>query len=148
MAKTVLVVEDDEANAVLIQAILGRLGGFDVMWSQDGDEVLRIVESGAVAAILMDVSLRNTQVGESKVDGVELTRRIRALQSGTDLPVLLLTAHAMRGDRETLLFSSGANDYVAKPIEDHQGLVDLVSMHIESAGTANGRPRQPSVDAS
>ena len=130
MPDTILVVEDDDANAVLIQAILSNLGGFSTIWSQDGDEVLQIVEKGRIVAVVMDVSLRNTTVADVKVDGVELTRRIRALPRGIHLPVLLLTAHAMRGDRETLLFSSGANDYVAKPIEDQQAFVDLLKKHI------------------
>ena len=134
MAETVLVVEDDEANAVLMEAILGRIGGFEVICSDDGDRILEIVGSGRIAAVLMDVSLKNTRVEGGKVDGVELTRRIRALPAGADLPVLLLTAHAMRGDRERLLFSSGANDYVAKPIIDQKALVQLVRQHIRSSG--------------
>jgi CheY-like chemotaxis protein len=81
----------------------------------------------------MDVSLGHTRVGEEKVDGVELTRRIRDLPKGLNLPVILLTAHAMKGDRERLLFSSSANDYVAKPIIDQRGLVSLVERHIRAA---------------
>jgi len=138
MAETVLVVEDDEANAVLMEAILGRIGGFDVMCSDDGDRILEVVAGGRIAAVLMDVSLKNTRLDGRKVDGVELTRRIRALPAGADLPVLLLTAHAMRGDRERLLFSSGANDYVAKPIVDHNALVQLVRQHIRSSGALGG----------
>ena len=68
----------------------------------------------------------------TKVDGVELTRRIRSLPGGVGLPVILLTAHAMKGDRERLLFASGANDYVAKPIADQNELVGLVQKHIET----------------
>jgi CheY-like chemotaxis protein len=78
----------------------------------------------------MDVSLKDTRVAGDKVDGVELTRRIRALPGGSGLPVILLTAHAMKGDRERLLFSSGANDYVAKPIANQRDLVELVQRHI------------------
>jgi CheY-like chemotaxis protein len=133
MTDTVLVVEDDDANAVLIQAILSNVGGFGAVWSQDGDEVLGIVSSGTVVAVVMDVSLRNTLVAGEKVDGVELTRRLRLLPEGRHLPVVLLTAHAMRGDRETLLFSSGANDYVAKPIEDQQAFVELLRNHIKAS---------------
>lgn len=138
MTDKVLVVEDDEANAVLMEAILGRIGGFDIVCSDDGDRILEIVAGGDIAAVLMDVSLKNTRVEGTKVDGVELTRRIRALPAGTDLPVLLLTAHAMRGDRERLLFASGANDYVAKPIVDHDALVQLVRRHISSSGALGG----------
>ena len=138
MTETVLVVEDDEANAVLMEAILGRIGGFDVICSDDGERILDVVASGRIAAVLMDVSLKNTRLEGRKVDGVELTRRIRALPAGAHLPVVLLTAHAMRGDRERLLFSSGANDYVAKPIIDHDALVKLVRQHISSSGALGG----------
>ena len=135
MAETVLVVEDDPANAVLIETILSRFGGFAVVASDDGDEVLRLAAGAGLAAVLMDVSLADTRVTGSKVDGIELTRRIRSLPGCAHLPVILLTAHAMRGDREHLLFSSGANDYVAKPIADQQGLVDLLRRHIDASGS-------------
>jgi CheY-like chemotaxis protein len=132
MPDTVLVVEDDRANAVLIETILTSFGGFEVVATDDGDEVMRIVAESGVAAVVMDVSLANTRVGGDVVDGVELTRRIRTTEPGAHLPVLLLTAHAMRGDREHLLFSSGANDYVAKPITDQRAFVELVRQHIHS----------------
>jgi two-component system cell cycle response regulator DivK len=132
MADTVLVVEDDPANALLVETILRRLGGFEVIRSHDGDEILEIVTSRPISAALMDVSLKDTRVSGDKVDGVELTRRIRSLPGGVGLPVILLTAHAMKGDRERLLFSSGANDYVAKPIADQRELVSLVRRHIET----------------
>ena len=135
MPETVLVVEDDPANAVLIETILSRFGGFAVVASDDGDEVLRLAAGAGLAAVLMDVSLADTRVTGSKVDGIELTRRIRSLPGCAHLPIILLTAHAMRGDREHLLFSSGANDYVAKPIADQQGLVDLLRRHIDASGS-------------
>lgn len=132
MAETVLVVDDDPANALLVETILKRLGGYDVISTDDGDEILEIVTSRPISAALMDVSLKDTRVRGDKVDGVELTRRIRSLPGGVGLPVILLTAHAMKGDRERLLFSSGANDYVAKPIADQHELVNLVRRHIET----------------
>jgi len=130
MADTVLVVEDDPANALLVETILRNLGGFDVVTSDDGDEVMALVASRPFSAALMDVSLKDTRVAGVKVDGVELTRKIRDLPGGSGLPVILLTAHAMKGDRERLLFASGANDYVAKPIADQHALVKLVQQHI------------------
>jgi CheY-like chemotaxis protein len=129
----VLVVEDDPANAVLVEAILTAVGGFDVLCCDDGDEVLRAIREQPVLAVLMDVSLGNTRLEGQKVDGVELTRRLRDLPEGINLPVILLTAHAMKGDRERLLFESSANDYVAKPIVDQKGLVELVGRHIKAA---------------
>jgi len=93
---------------------------------------MRIVADEMVIAVVMDVSLGNTRVAGDVVDGVELTRRIRMTAPGAHLPVILLTAHAMTGDREHLLFSSGANDYVAKPITDQRAFVELVRGHIRS----------------
>jgi two-component system cell cycle response regulator DivK len=135
MAETVLVVEDDPANAVLIETILTRLGGFAVVATDDGDEVVRLAGEGELTAVVMDVSLADTRVAGERVDGVELTRRLRGLAGCRHLPVVLLTAHAMRGDREQLLFSSGANDYVAKPITDQRGFVDLLRRHISTSGS-------------
>jgi CheY-like chemotaxis protein len=134
VAELVLVVEDDPANAVLVEAILTAVGEYDVVCSDDGDEIVRIVQERPVKAVLMDVSLGNTRFAGEKVDGVELTRRLRDLPEGINLPVILLTAHAMKGDRERLLFESSANDYVAKPIIDQQALVALVKRHIHAAG--------------
>ena len=133
MSDLVLVVEDDPANAVLVEAILSSVGGFEVVCSDDGDEILTLIQERPVVAVLMDVSLGSTRIAGEKVDGVALTRRIRDLPKGIDLPVILLTAHAMKGDRERLLFESGANDYVAKPIIDQKGLVELVRRHIRAA---------------
>ena len=146
MAKTILVVEDDRANAVLIETLLTSFGGFRVIWSDDGDDVLATVAGGGIAAVLMDVSLRDSRVGRERVDGVDLTRRIRGLPEGSELPVILLTAHAMRGDREHLLFSSGANDYVAKPITDQKGFVELVRRHIRSSGAMDSSSHPSPVD--
>jgi len=133
VSELVLVVEDDPANAVLVDAILSSVGGFEVVCSDDGDEILNVIQERPVVAVLMDVSLGSTRLGGEKVDGVALTRRIRDLPEGINLPVILLTAHAMKGDRERLLFESSANDYVAKPIIDQKGLVELVRRHIKAA---------------
>ena len=144
----ILVVEDDPANAVLVEAILTAVGGFEVVCSEDGDEVLELVQARPLAAALMDVSLKNTRVSGVKVDGVELTQRIRDFPEGLNLPVILLTAHAMKGDRERLLFASGANDYVAKPIIDQQALVSLVKRHIRAAAAVKAELDSTSGSAS
>jgi len=133
MRETVLVVEDDPANAVLIEAILREVGGFDVVVTEDGDRVLDLVSRGAVSAAVMDISLGSTRVGAEKVDGVELTRRIRQLDGGDRFPIVLLSAHAMRGDAHRFLFASGANDYVTKPILDADDFVRRVRRQIEAS---------------
>ena len=134
----VLVVEDDPANAILMETILSDLGGFQVTVTDDGDRVLGLVAGGEVDAAVMDVSLSNTRVGGEKVDGIELTRRIRRLDAGATLPVVLVSAHAMRGDAERYLFASGANDYVTKPILDPEGFIQDLRRQIEARPPAGG----------
>lgn len=147
MSELILVVEDDQANAILLEAILTEIGGFEVESTDDGDEILAAVDEGRPAAVLMDVSLTGTFVGGTKVDGPELTRRIRSRPRGQHLPVLLLSAHAMRGDPERYLFESGANDYLTKPILDHEEFIWRIRKQIESSqgagkgsGTGPGEP--------
>lgn len=123
----VLIVEDDPTNACVAERVLSRMGGHAVEVIEDGDEVLARCASGQVDLVVMDVSLTNTRVEGEAVDGVRLTELIHEACGEDAPPVLLVTAHAMRGDRERLLRSSGAQGYVAKPIVDHQELVDRVA---------------------
>ena len=97
MAQTVLLVEDDMTNRLLVEAVLSSVGDFEVIGTDDGDRVLELIETRELAAVVMDVSLRSTEVAGDKVDGVELTRRIRRLERGAQLPIILLTAHARTG---------------------------------------------------
>lgn len=126
-------VEDDPTNAVLAEAILRRRGGFSVVRSTDPEEVLGLVRTRGLAAVLMDIDLEGARLDGEPVDGVELCRRIRALPEGRELPVIFLTAHAMQGDREFFLFSSGANDYVVKPITAQDEFIALIRRHIGTA---------------
>src|SRR5262249_15031453 len=115
----VIVVEDDEHNAVLFRKVLEKRLQCRVTLTEDPEEVLRLVRAGGVALVIMDVSLKRSQWQGRPVGGVEISRMIRA-ESGPQVLILLATAHAMRGDAEQLLAESGADDYVAKPIVDHE----------------------------
>ena len=106
--KHVVVVEDDAHNAVLFRRILEKRAGCRVTQTEDPAEVLELVKGGDVALVVMDVSLRH-------------------------VPILLCTAHAMRGDAERLLKQSGADDYVSKPITDHERFAALAMQMMERA---------------
>jgi len=121
-----LLVEDDATNARVAERVLTRLGGHAVRLTEDGDEVLRACSAGEVDLVVMDVSLAQTRCAGQAVDGVELTRRLRAACGPAAPPVLLVTAHAMRGDSARLVAASGADGYIAKPIADHRALVARV----------------------
>jgi two-component system cell cycle response regulator DivK len=133
--KQILVVEDDPLNARLFEMILARRGHYEVSVTDDPDEILSLVRSGHVALVVMDVSLDNARYQGRPIDGVELTRLIKTDEKTRGVPVLLATAHAMRGDKESLLQESGAEGYVSKPIVDHQRFLDKVnSLLVAPAG--------------
>jgi len=128
----VVVVEDDVHNAVLFRKILEKRAGCRVTHTEDPAEVLELVRSGDVALVIMDVSLRHSRWQGRPAGGVEICQLIRA-QSLRHVPILLATAHAMRGDAERLLAESGADDYVSKPIIDHERFAALAVEMMERA---------------
>lgn len=131
--KHVLVVEDDPFNATLLRKVLERRGGFKVTLTESADEIMTLTQAGGIDLVILDVSLANTRHQGAHVGGVELCHMIKNHPSSAGVPVILATAHAMRGDAENLLAESGANDYVAKPIVDHEAFVAQVKSLLEEA---------------
>ncbi|MEM6501480.1 MAG: response regulator [Cyanobacteria bacterium P01_C01_bin.89] len=124
--KTVLIVEDDLINARVFSKILTKRGGLNVKHTEDVEEVVNIARAGEADAILMDVSLANSTYQGESVDGIKITQMLKADEKTASLPIILVTAHAMEGDRENFLEQSGADDYISKPVVDHQGFVDKI----------------------
>ncbi|MBE7381961.1 MAG: response regulator [Leptolyngbya sp. SIO1E4] len=125
--KTVLIVEDDLINARVFSKILTKRGGFSVKHTEDVDEVIEIARNRKADVILMDVSLSHSVYQGKPVDGIKITQMLKADPDTADLPVILVTAHAMQGDRENFLTQSGADGYISKPVVDHQKFVDTIS---------------------
>jgi two-component system, cell cycle response regulator DivK len=124
--KTVLIVEDDLTNARVFSKILAKRGGLAVKHTEDVEEVLQIAQAGEVDIILMDVSLSRSVYQGKSVNGIQLTQMLKEDPQTATLPIILVTAHAMEGDRESFLQQSGANGYISKPVIDHQAFVDEV----------------------
>lgn len=133
MMPHVLVVEDDPHNATLLRKLLEKRAGCRVTVTEDAAEVLRIVRVDAVDLVIMDVSLANSRLNGAPINGVELTRMIKSDPATAGVPVMLATAHAMRGDEIQLRAESGADDYVSKPIVDHASFVTQVGRWTERA---------------
>jgi two-component system, cell cycle response regulator DivK len=106
--KKILLVEDNEMNRDMLSRRLVR-NGFEVIMAVDGEQGIVMAESERPDLILMDMSL-------PVVDGWEATRRVRAGEATSAIPIIALTAHAMSGDREKAI-EAGCNDYDTKPIE-------------------------------
>jgi len=119
LGRKVLVVDDDIRNIFALNSVLER-HKMEVISSTNGQEAINLVEStDDLALVLMDVMM-------PEMDGYETMRRIRANPRFRMLPIIALTAKAMKGDREKCL-EAGASDYVAKPVNTEQ-LLSLVRM--------------------
>jgi CheY-like chemotaxis protein len=126
MPERIMIVEDDPMNAKLFQLVLTRKGGYDIQITEDPAQVIREIQAGTVALVIMDVSLSNSTLDGKPVDGLEITRRLKADPSTRHVPVLLATAHAMKGSKEKFLRESGADDYVSKPIVSAEDLLQRI----------------------
>jgi PAS domain S-box-containing protein len=106
----ILLAEDNAVNRRVAVGLLEKRG-YEVITATNGVEVLAYLERGTVDAILMDVQM-------PEMGGLEATAAIRAREqaSGGRLPIIAMTAHAMKGDRERCL-EAGMDDYVSKPVK-------------------------------
>jgi len=114
--EVILVVEDNEQNLELVQYLLED-SGLKVIAAPDAEIAREQLAQGMPDLILMDMQLPGT-------DGLTLVEEIRSQESMAKVPIIALTAHAMRGDRERFL-AGGCDGYIAKPI-DATSFVDQV----------------------
>jgi len=133
MIRHVLVVEDDPHNATLFRKIFEKRLGCVVSVTDSPADLFEIVRTEAVQLIVLDVSLGQSTWQGQPVNGIDLCRVLKANPVTAGIPVMLATAHAMRGDAERLLQDSGADDYVAKPILDHAVFVAQAQRLMERA---------------
>ncbi len=116
--RTILIVEDNEANMELAAFILEE-AGFEVVRAMDGAGALAALRRAIPDVVLLDIHLPGT-------DGLQLLKEVRALPGAERVPVLALTAHAMRGDRERFL-AGGFDGYIAKPISVKTFVSEILS---------------------
>ncbi|HVU99559.1 MAG TPA: two-component regulator propeller domain-containing protein [Puia sp.] len=116
--QSIMVVEDDAINMLLISEVLGKMG-FPVIGASNGKEALDRLVTTTPCLIFMDINM-------PEMDGFEATRRIRELPAPKcDIPVVALTADAMKEDRERCL-AAGMNNFLAKPfrLEEVKALLE------------------------
>jgi CheY-like chemotaxis protein len=103
----ILVVDDNATNLKLASEVL-ELEGFEVLRAGDADEALALLRRDLPSLILMDIALPG-------MDGLELTRCLRADPALRSVPIVALSAFAMKGDEEKAI-ASGCDGYITKPI--------------------------------
>ena len=107
LPKKILIVDDNQDGRELVVKVL-KTRGYQTIEAVDGEEALEKAVAERPDLILMDRSL-------PKIDGYEVTRRLKGQEEFKDVPIVALTAHAMRGEREKAL-EAGCEGYISKPI--------------------------------
>lgn len=107
MAKTILIVEDNELNMKLFNDLL-QANGYTTLQTKDGREALRLTREYRPDLILMDIQL-------PEISGLEITRILKEDPEVSAIPVVAVTAFAMKGDEQKIR-EGGCEGYIAKPI--------------------------------
>jgi len=113
---TILIVEDNRRSMLLIRDLL-QIHGFRTLEAFDGEEGIARAKAERPDLILMDIQLPG-------MDGLTAARLLRQDPVTVGIPVVALTAHAMKGDRERAL-KAGCNGYIAKPIDTRRFLAQV-----------------------
>jgi CheY-like chemotaxis protein len=124
----ILVAEDNAVNRELLRELL-EARGYSVSEACDGQEALRMIEQAQPELLLLDI-------GMPVLDGFAVIRRIRENPRLAPLPVVAVTAYAMRGDREKIL-NSGFDGYLSKPLNPSSLTEELNRLLTKSAQSAN-----------
>jgi CheY-like chemotaxis protein len=121
----ILVVEDNPSNVKFIELLL-ETAGYRVCAVEDAETAQKSVETTRPALILMDIQLPG-------MDGLTLTSQLKMELATRDIPIVALTAYAMKGDKEKAL-DAGCDSYMSKPI-DRPRLLQVISQLLEVAKT-------------
>ena len=118
--KTILLVEDNPDNSMLALKILQH-AGYEVFLAEDGYQALDYCKENIPQLILMDISLPG-------IDGFEVTKNLREMDTFSQVPIIALTAHALDGFSEKNK-AAGCNDYLTKPYLP-KDLKEIITKHI------------------
>lgn len=117
----ILIVDDNAANLKLAKVLL-ESEGYQVQTAVDAEEALKLLEMVKPRLILMDIQLPG-------MDGLELTRKLKAAPGTRDIVILALTAYAMKGDEEKAR-AAGCDGYITKPINT-KTLPGVIAEHLK-----------------
>jgi CheY-like chemotaxis protein len=121
MPERVLIVDDNPTNLKLVSYLV-RANGYEVDTATDAEAAIAAIAAQRPRVILMDVQLPG-------IDGLELTRRLKADPATRDISIIVVTAYAMKGDQERAR-AAGCDDYVTKPI-DTRALPELIARYVK-----------------
>ena len=123
MAKKIMIVEDNELNMKLFNDLL-EAHGYETVTTREGTKAFDIAKAEMPDLILMDIQL-------PEVSGFDITRRMKEEDGLRDIPVIAVTAFAMKGDEDKIR-ECGCNGYISKPISI-ESFIQTIQTHIEKA---------------
>jgi hypothetical protein len=134
--RRVLIVDDDVRNIFALTSLLEH-HAMNVKHAEDGSEALDLLaQDPKVDLVLMDIMMPG-------MDGFETIKAVRSMPQHADLPIIALTAKAMKGDREKCL-EAGASDYITKPVDVSQ-LLSLMRVWLYRSPASDSRASRPPV---
>ncbi len=131
MSAPILIVDDNPANLKLMRVLL-TASGYDVRTAADGVEASAVLQTFQPRLILMDIQMPS-------IDGLSLTRQLKANPATRNIVIIAITAYAMKGDKQRAL-AAGCDGYVAKPI-DTRTLPDRIADYLRKASHPSGEAR-------
>ena len=118
--RTFLVADDDKRSAKLLRDVL-QASGYSVVVVRDGKQAIDVAKHQSPALILMDIQM-------PVIDGVAAMKELKSNPKTRGIPIIAITAHAMRGDEESFL-QQGFDDFLPKPLDIH-ALLKTVRFHL------------------
>jgi len=118
--QTILIADDDKKSIKLLRDVL-QASGYSVAVARDGRETVALAQARKPDLILMDIRM-------PVMDGIAAMKKLRADPNTDRIPIIAITAHAMRGDKERFI-QQGFDDFLAKPVDIHV-LLDRVRLHL------------------
>lgn len=122
LQKKILIVDDNQDSRDLVVKVL-KNRGYQMVEAVDGEDALEKATAENPDIILMDISI-------PKLDGYEVTRRLKSQEKFKNIPIIALTAHAMKGDKEKAM-QAGCDGYITKPISVHE-LPDQIKSYLKA----------------
>jgi two-component system cell cycle response regulator DivK len=106
--KNIYIVEDDSKNMKLFQAILNKIPNISLFAAKEGDSGFELIKNGNPDLIILDIRL-------PKMNGMRICKELRKIERFQTVPIIAVTAYAMKGDEERIL-KAGFDEYIEKPI--------------------------------
>ena len=125
MRKNILIVEDDPFTVEFYKYFFKRTE-YSIIHSENGDEILTILNNNHIALIILDINLKNTFMMGRKIDGLYLLNYVKNEQKYSAVPVLIVTAYQRNFSSQKCFDESLADDYITKPISNFNELLDKI----------------------